>query len=201
MMPRGCPVVLAAALLLVPAVTHAASSEKPGGSKHVGWDLQLAPPGERGEPFVLEGRVMGANGSRPLRDVLVYVYHADDRGLYSEGGESHPRLAGMLRTSVLGGYRVRTILPGTAEGVPHLHFELAAPGSEYRALTLILCRAVGPGSDTAFQRLPQMLTLPGSSWAYVYRDIQGVFQCKWDLPFDRAIRLEKRPEAFAHPPR
>ena len=163
------------------------------------WEVRLAPNGEPGAPFVLEGRVIGPGGS-PLRNVVVHVYHADDRGIYSSRGESHPRLSGTLRTNVLGGYRVRSILPGLAEGIPHVHFEVAGPGHEYRAVPLNLCRSVGAGSDTVFARLPEMHTFPGTAfWAYVRRDTNGVLRCTWDLPFDRAVRLEKRPDAFAPP--
>src|SRR5437867_3656342 len=108
------------ALLAAGAVGAAAPSRSPS------WEIALAPKGERGAQLVIEGRVHGVGG-HPMRDVLVYVYHADDQGNYTRGGEKKPRLSGMLRTNVLGGYRVRTVIPGMSEGIPHIHFELAAP--------------------------------------------------------------------------
>src|SRR2546425_9515471 len=97
-----------------------------------------APAGSPSWEIVVEGRVIDAQG-RPMRDVLVYAYHADDHGNYTRGGEGKPRLSGMLRANVLGGFRVRTVLPGLAEGIPHIHFELAAPRAQYRAVAVSLC--------------------------------------------------------------
>ena len=201
-MSRRYHVLVVVGLLLLPAGVHAVSSTQPTGPKSPGWDLALTPPGEPGAPFVIEGRVMGGDGSQPLRDVLVHVYHADARGDYSGPGESRPRLSGMLRTNVLGRFRVRTVLPGKAEGIPHVHFEVAGPVSDYRVVALNLCRRNGAGSDSTFARLPQMLTLPtDGNWVYVHRDPHGVFVCRWDLPFSRAARVRGRPEAFARPSR
>ena len=161
------------------------------------WEVTLAPKGEPGSPFVLEGRVLGAGG-RPMRDVLVHVYHADDHGTYGPRGPSPARLSGMLRTNVLGGYRIHTILPGNAEGIPHLHFELAGPNAKYRAGHLTLCRAVGAGSDTSFAHLPQMLSLEEQTgfWAYVRPDTAGGYRCMWDIPFEELFGVQ-RPAAFA----
>jgi len=198
-MSRRYPVLVVAGLLLLPAGVHAAGGTN--GPKSPTWDLALTSPGEPGAPFVIEGRLMGGD-SQPLRDVLVHVYHADHAGQYSTAGESGPRLSGLLRTNVLGRFRVRTVLPGMAEGIPHIHFEIAGPGSDYRALTLTLCRREGAGSDSTFARLPQMLTLPtDGNWVYVHRDPHGVFVCRWDLPFSRAVRTRGRPQAFARPSR
>jgi len=106
-------------------------------------------------------------------------------------------LDGIVRSNVLGRFRVKTILPGTAEGNPHMHLEIAGPGNEYRAITLGLCRSAGAGTDSVFERLPWMLQLPDSGWAYVHRDADGVFQCKWDLPYSRTWVMSGRPAAFS----
>ncbi len=156
---------------------HAAAPAKPASPS---WELALAPPGEPGEPFVIDARLLGWPDSLPVRNTAVRVYHADASGAYSAKGESHARLEGTVHTNVLGQIRVRTILPGTAEGVPHVHFVLTDPGFHGRMSTLTLCRATGAGSDTAFARLPQMLTLPsGGMWEFVRRDTGGVLHVAW----------------------
>src|SRR5258705_454335 len=110
------------------------------------WWVALAPNGEPGPRFVLEGRVLDS-GKRPLQDVRVTAYHADDHG-YGPNGPRHPRLTGSLRTNALGEYRIRSVLPGIGEGSPHIHFRLTGSDGRYRVCTLFLCRAVGAGSDT-----------------------------------------------------
>jgi hypothetical protein len=157
-----------------------------------GWDAALAPKGEPGPPFVLEGRVLDA-GRRPLPDILVTAYHADDHG-YGPDGPRHPRLTGTLRTSVLGGYRFHSALPGIGEGSPHIHFRLKGPDGRTRSCTLFLCRAVGAGSDTTFAHVPlildiEKLTRPNEAglsgfYAYVWPDTGTGFRCTWDIPFD-----------------
>ena len=122
-------VLVVASLLLLPTAAVAGGCQQLGEAKHPIWDLSLVPADEPGEPFVLEGRVIG-NDSQPLRDVLIYAYHADAAAQYALPGSSNPRLAGLLRTHVLGGYRIRSILPGPAEGISHVHFMLAGPGSD-----------------------------------------------------------------------
>jgi intradiol ring-cleaving dioxygenase-like protein len=166
------------------------------------WEVALAPAGEPGDPFVIEGRVMSSRTGHPMRDVLIHTYHQDHSGNYNRPGETHPRLEGVLRTNVLGQFRIRTVLPGGAEGGPHVHFDLGAPDGSYRAAVLNLCRGEGAGHDTAFERLPYMLQLPDPSWwVHVRRDAQGAFHCRWDLSFAGAGRLEERPEAFDRPKR
>lgn len=177
--------------LCVASITATTIAAVPRSTK---WDLQLAPPGEPGVPFVLEGRVVGTDG-RPLHDLLVNVYHTDDSGKYDWPRGGQPRLSGKLRTNVLGGYRVRTVLPGVAEGASHVHMELADPREGYRAITLSFCRLVGAGSDKRFAQLSQMLELPVNGfWAYVRPDTVG-YRCDWDVPYEKASRIA-RPPAF-----
>lgn len=109
----------------------------------------------------------------------------------------------MLRTNVVGGYRIRTVLPGVAEGIPHVHFQLAGPGADYRSVTLTLCRIMGAGSDTSFAHLPQMLSIQSQTgyWAYVRPDTAGGYRCTWDIPFGALPPLRGRPEVFAPHPR
>jgi len=162
------------------------------------WEATLAPRGEPGVPFVFEGRVLGT-GDRPMRDVLVYAYHADDSGNYLWPRGGRPKISGMARTNVLGAFRLHSVLPGRAEGFAHIHFELAAPGADYRAVTLNLYRAVGAGSDTSFAHLDQMLSPPTGVmyWAYVIPDTGGGYRCTWDIPFGKLRPLKERPEGFA----
>jgi hypothetical protein len=161
-----------------------------------GWDVQLSPESEPGERLVIEGRVLGKDG-KPDRDVQLFAYHADAKGVYSARGEEKPRIAGVLRPNVLGEFRIRTIMPGRPEGVPHVHFEIARRGRSYRAITLSFCRSVGAGSDTTLAQLPWMVDLPeGGGWAYLQRNAEGTFHCRWDLELRNSVAVAGHPEYF-----
>ncbi len=145
------------------------------------WDVALTSPGEPGHPLVIEGRLLGLPDSLPLRGATLRVYHADANGRYGAGGGRPARLTAVLHTNVAGGFRVRTIVPGLAEGVPHVHFVLSAPGIETRTGQLFLCRSHGAGSDSTFAHLPWMVRLPNrENYAYVERDASGDgYHCAW----------------------
>ena len=134
------------------------------------WELALAPHGEPGPSLVVEGSLFALPDSTPIRDAQIRVYQQDASGQYSRNGKPSPRLDGTLRTNVLGQFRIQTVLPGTAEGFSHIHLEIRGDGIARQAQTLGLCRRVGAGSDTAFAKLPWMLTLPATEantkWAY-----------------------------------
>jgi hypothetical protein len=177
-----------------------ALSETTGSHQPLRSEAVLAAPDEPGAPLVIEGRVLGALG-RPVRNARVWVYHADTHGKYVRYDRTPRQLGGMLRTDVLGGYRIRTILPGPAEGVPHVHMLIEQSPTDYRMGTVNLCRRFGAGSDTEFARLPQMLELPNAaSWRYVRQDSVGVFHCTWDPQAELGPRMEETPGAFARRP-
>jgi protocatechuate 3,4-dioxygenase beta subunit len=99
--------------------------------------VSLAPPGEPGEPMLIEGRILAPDG-RGLPNVELYVYQTDARGLYSASGsdERNPRLRARFRTDAEGRYQFRTIKPGPYpnSGPPaHIHLEVSPlPGSTER---------------------------------------------------------------------
>ena len=89
------------------------------------WDVELAPRLEPGRRLVLEGTARDSAGGAVLPGLLFFIYQADARGRYGPPGpeSEKPRLAGFVRTGPRGQFRIRTILPGTYGGPPHLHFE------------------------------------------------------------------------------
>lgn len=184
---RGIVVALLAAVSLGAGVLGSAEDEPAANiGRKIRWDLALTAPGEPGTPYVIEGRVMSMPDSTPIRGATLHVYHADAKGLYSAEGEKNPRLAGTLRTNIAGGFRIRTILPGMYDGLPHVHFKLAGPGFEERTGSLTLCRNHGAGSDSAYAKLPWMLTLPSTGeWVHVEPDAEHGFRSRWSLYVDR----------------
>ncbi len=165
--PRSLLAAPARSLLAAPA----------SGAWRPAWEARIAPPGERGEPFVLEGRVLSFPDSQPLPHARVRVYHADAAGRYRHDGP-----AGTLVSGDHGEYRVRTVLPGRAEGEPHVHFEIFDPGGTFQLFTVTLARRHGSGSDTTYARLPYLLELPTDTpWQYVEYGEGGALHAHADL--------------------
>lgn len=139
------------------------------------WGITLADSTEPGKPLVIEGRVFSLPDSQPLQDIVVHLWHADAQGNYGNPAKGRfARLDGQGRTGIAGVFRVRTVLPGPAEGAAHIHYRLEGTGLDPVAGTLNLARSHGAGSDTAFAKVPYMLNPTASQqWLFVEPDDRG----------------------------
>jgi len=109
-----------------------------GRPKSPGASLRLAPEGEPGEPLVLEGLILHADGRTPAAGVVLYLHQTDARGQYAGGkgrARRHGRLRGWLQTGADGAYSIHTIRPVAYPGrdIPaHIHATVLEPGrNEY----------------------------------------------------------------------
>lgn len=103
----------------------------------LGWEARIAPPGEPGEPMLLEGVVRRLDGAM-AQGIIVYAYHTDAAGLYptnprpaGRASGRHGRLRGFARTDEAGRYRFETIRPAGYPGtdIPqHVHLHVVEPG-------------------------------------------------------------------------
>lgn len=142
----------------------------------------------------MEGSVLGARDSVPLAGVTLYVYHVDAKGFYAPESDPHsyPRLAGVLRTDSLGRYRVRSILPGQYEGPPHVHFEAWGPNRPARSWSVNLYMGPEEKPDSSWGHMVVVrrhvldANLPET---FVTRDASGIFHARYDLHWDRALRM------------
>jgi protocatechuate 3,4-dioxygenase beta subunit len=104
-----------------------------------GWQIRVSPPGEKGEPMVISGRILKPDGKTPAPGVILYVYHTDASGNYSlsEGQTDalyHGHLRGWMKTDSLGRYEFRTIRPASypdSDAAQHVHPILFEPGKGY----------------------------------------------------------------------
>ncbi len=81
------------------------------------------------------GTIYLPDGTTPVKDAILSVWHTDAKGYYAEeggeAGEEHPRLHGRLQTGADGKYEIRTIKPAPYphRTVPaHIHAHISAPG-------------------------------------------------------------------------
>jgi hypothetical protein len=151
----------------------------------------LVDPKEPGEPLVVSGLVRGPDGA-PVAGALVYVFHTDARGLYSEGGmdESSPRLFAFLKTDAQGRYEYRTIRPGhypdQDEPVEqHVHLVVSAPG--FRERTSRLSFRDDPFWERHRKNPPAWAKEVPPAWAVeVTRGPDGVAHCTHELSLARS---------------
>lgn len=147
---------------------------------HPASDLVLAPPHEPGVLLLIEGRVLA--DTVPVAGAKLHAYQQDASGHYSFKPGAPNRLAGDLVTGPDGRFRIRTIVPGLAEGSPHLHLAIEGPRAGSTRMTLALCRTHGAGSDTAFARFPLFVTEPTATgsdqWARVEHAADTGFVCR-----------------------
>jgi protocatechuate 3,4-dioxygenase beta subunit len=99
---------------------------------------RIAPTGEPGEPLVLTGRVLAADGkARP--GIIVYAYHTNAQGIYPEpnpprstASNHHGQLRGWAKTDAAGRYEFDTIrpagYPGAGREPQHIHMHVIEPG-------------------------------------------------------------------------
>ncbi len=110
------------------------SSSEPD-PKTLTWQTKIVSDTEPGEPLVVAGRFFAADGRTPLAGVVLYFYHTDARGIYSErdgsGGPPDPRLKGWLKSDAEGRYEFRTIKPASypnSRNPAHIHAKAKGAG-------------------------------------------------------------------------
>lgn len=94
--------------------------------------IALATDDEPGEKMIISGTVYELDGVTPVPDAVLYLYHTDARGIYSdeECNNSCPRLRGYLKTDSAGHYEFSSIRPGHYTHIKasaHIHVHVSAP--------------------------------------------------------------------------
>ncbi len=100
---------------------------------------KLAPPDEPGEQLEISGTIFQQDGKTPAAGVVLYVYHTDNKGLYSKSpgqkfGARHGHLRGWVKTDANGRYQFNTIRPASypnSKNPQHIHPIVYEPGKGY----------------------------------------------------------------------
>src|SRR5262249_45669056 len=128
---------------------------------------RIAPASEPGTPLMISGLVVGPDGVTPQAGAIVFAYHTDDSGLYSEQPGFPWRLRGWARTDAAGRFEFETIRPGPypnhrTPAHVHLTIESAAFGRQYGGLQLAddpLVPAADRDASIAKGRFADVLTV------------------------------------------
>jgi protocatechuate 3,4-dioxygenase, beta subunit len=94
-----------------------------------------------GQKIVISGTIYQADGKTPAADVILYVYHTDQKGIYAKKGDEtgwakrHGYIRGWIKTNAQGQYRFYTLVPASypnSSNPKHIHPTIKEPGkNEY----------------------------------------------------------------------
>jgi protocatechuate 3,4-dioxygenase, beta subunit len=88
---------------------------------------------ENAQKLIVTGRVFQADGKTPAPNILIYYWHTDAKGLYSnktKKGNQHGYLRGWVRSDSNGQYKIHTLRPAPYpnEKMPaHIHVLIKEP--------------------------------------------------------------------------
>jgi protocatechuate 3,4-dioxygenase, beta subunit len=92
---------------------------------------------ENGRKLEITGTIYHKDGKTPAGDVILYIYHTDQTGVYpTKGNEQgwakrHGYIRGWIRTNQDGKYKFYTLMPGaypTGDNPAHIHPTIKEPG-------------------------------------------------------------------------
>jgi len=108
-----------------------------GMPKEISWQTTIAGPDEPGEPMIIRGIIYKSDGKTVASGVILYVYHTDNKGLYSPAprqttAKPHGHLRGWVKTDATGRYEFKTIRPASypnSRNPQHIHPIIKEPGA------------------------------------------------------------------------
>ena len=107
------------------------------GDQELNWEATLPDFNDEGQKIDVSGTVYELDGKTPAKDVILYVYHTDQKGIYpSKNGDTgwakrHGYLRTWLKTNELGQYKFLTLRPASYPNtaiVSHIHIFIKEPG-------------------------------------------------------------------------
>lgn len=110
--------------------------ESPKPLKELGHEITLPDYNESGPKLEVSGIVYKADGKTPAKDVVIYIYHTDQKGLYatkgneSSWGKRHGYIRGWMKTNNRGEYRFHTLRPASypnSTNPQHIHVIIKEP--------------------------------------------------------------------------
>lgn len=103
------------------------------------WQTTITTDADQGEALTISGVIYKKDGKTPASGVILYVYHTDNKGLYTRApdqkyGARHGHLRGWVKTNAKGEYEFRTIRPASypnSKNPQHIHPIIYEPGKGY----------------------------------------------------------------------
>jgi protocatechuate 3,4-dioxygenase beta subunit len=82
------------------------------------------------DKLLIKGRILDTSGQKPLSNVILYYWHTNDKGIYSDGKNNHGAIRGWVKTNEDGKYYIYTAKPAPYPdgGIPaHIHILIKEP--------------------------------------------------------------------------
>lgn len=101
------------------------------------WKEKEKDPEQPGTKLAVNGIVYQIDGKTPARDIIIYIYHTDQAGIYPKKGDGkdwarrHGYLRGWMKTNEKGEYKFFTLRPRPYPNgnIPaHIHVMIKEPG-------------------------------------------------------------------------
>jgi len=96
---------------------------------------------DQGPKIEISGTIWQRDGKTPAKDVVLYIYHTDQQGIYAKKGDEkdwakrHGYIRGWVKTNADGFYKFYTLVPASypnSNNPKHIHPTIKEPGiSEY----------------------------------------------------------------------
>lgn len=101
--------------------------------------VRIGDANEPGERLTISGTIYKADGRTPAADVILYVYHTNEKGLYAPApgqtlAKRHGHLRAWMKTDNQGRYTFMTIRPGaypSNRAAQHIHPIILEPDGRY----------------------------------------------------------------------
>ncbi len=115
--------------------------ESPVSFDKLSWTDTLPDFNEPGPKLMISGVIYQADGKTPAKDVVLYIYHTNQNGVYNNKNNEkgwtvqHGYIRGWVKTNEKGQYRFYTLMPASypnSTAIKHIHPTIKEPGkSEY----------------------------------------------------------------------
>jgi protocatechuate 3,4-dioxygenase beta subunit len=148
---------------------------------------------ESGPKMEVRGTVYQKDGKTPAKDVILYIYHTDQKGYYTTRGHEtgwakrHGYIRGWIKTGADGKYTFYTLKPAPypGESIPaHIHPVIKEPGIQEYWIDEYLFE--GDPLLTQAERSRQKQR-GGSGIITLTRNKQGMLICKRDIVLGKNI--------------
>lgn len=117
------------------------------------------------QQLILRGTIFEPDGDTPAKDVILYIYHTDEQGIYATRGDEsgwarrHGYIRGWIKTGADGRYAFYTRMPGSYSSNPaHIHPTILEPNGRYYYIDEVLF-----AGDPALENAQEIINERGGS--------------------------------------